>query len=211
MSNNLSILGASGHGKIVLSAAVKSGFNVTAFYDDNITSRGDVLHSIPIKDKIKYFKPNLGELAFIGIGDNQVRFSIASDLGDIRWAIIIHPASYVDPSVKVGAASLICAGVAMQIDTTVGIHSILNTNASVDHDCLIGDFVHIAPGVNISGNVTVGDGTMIGVGASIIPNISIGKNCIVGAGSVVINNVPDNSIVVGCPAKVIKSKVSVRG
>ncbi|AKP03934.1 DapH/DapD/GlmU-related protein [Companilactobacillus pabuli] len=44
----------------------------------------------------------------------------------------------------------------------------------------------------------------IGAGAIVLPGITIGKNSIVGAGSVVTKDVPDNAVVVGNPAKVIK-------
>lgn len=45
----------------------------------------------------------------------------------------------------------------------------------------------------------------IGAGATILPGITIGENSVVGAGSVVTKDVPDNSIVVGNPARVIKN------
>ena len=44
----------------------------------------------------------------------------------------------------------------------------------------------------------------IGAGAIILPGVTIGKNAIVGAGSLVTRNVPDNTVVVGNPAKVIR-------
>lgn len=49
------------------------------------------------------------------------------------------------------------------------------------------------------------EGAQVGVGASIKQNITIGKWSIVGAGAVVINDVPDNVVVVGNPAKIIKN------
>lgn len=47
-------------------------------------------------------------------------------------------------------------------------------------------------------------GASIGANATILPNITIGKNAMIGAGSVVVSDVPDNAIVVGNPAKIIK-------
>lgn len=44
----------------------------------------------------------------------------------------------------------------------------------------------------------------IGAGASILPGVTIGENAIVGTGSVVTKDVPDNAVVVGVPAKVVK-------
>jgi acetyltransferase-like isoleucine patch superfamily enzyme len=50
------------------------------------------------------------------------------------------------------------------------------------------------------------DGASIGTGATILGGIRIGKNAIVGAGAVVTKNVPENAVVVGNPAKIIKYK-----
>lgn len=56
----------------------------------------------------------------------------------------------------------------------------------------------------INKNVYVGDGTWIGQNVCILPGVKIGKKCIVGAGSVVTKSIPDYSVAVGNPAKVIK-------
>jgi acetyltransferase EpsM len=86
----------------------------------------------------------------------------------------------------------------------IGKHSIINTNATIEHDCILKDFTHVSPGCSISGNVTIGEGSHVGTGACIIPGIKIGKWCIIGAGCVVIKDVPDYSVVVGNPGKIIK-------
>ena len=52
--------------------------------------------------------------------------------------------------------------------------------------------------------VKVHEGTHIGAGATILPNISIGKWCVIGAGAVITQNLPDYSLVVGVPGKVIR-------
>jgi carbonic anhydrase/acetyltransferase-like protein (isoleucine patch superfamily) len=52
----------------------------------------------------------------------------------------------------------------------------------------------------------IGDGTMIGIQAIVMNGAQIGKNCIVGAGAVVTEGkvFPDNVLIVGCPAKVVR-------
>lgn len=57
-----------------------------------------------------------------------------------------------------------------------------------------------------SGELSIGNGCWIGNGAKIVRNVYIGNNVIIGAGSVVINDVPDNAVVVGVPAKIIKMR-----
>ena len=57
----------------------------------------------------------------------------------------------------------------------------------------------------LTGNeVSIGDGCWIGEKVIILPGVKIGKKCVIGAGSVVTKSVPDFSIAVGNPAKVIK-------
>lgn len=55
-----------------------------------------------------------------------------------------------------------------------------------------------------TGSVNIGEGCWIGEGVKILPNVNIGKKCIIAAGAIVTKNVPDYSIAIGTPAKVIK-------
>lgn len=53
------------------------------------------------------------------------------------------------------------------------------------------------------GAIHIGDNVYIGMGAYVMPGTRIGNNCIIGAGCVVTKDIPDNSVVVGVPGKVI--------
>lgn len=55
------------------------------------------------------------------------------------------------------------------------------------------------------GKVIIKDGAHIGIGAIIMPGVTIGKGAIIGAGAVVTKDIPDYSVAVGIPAKVIKT------
>lgn len=55
------------------------------------------------------------------------------------------------------------------------------------------------------GRVRIGDNVFIGANSLILPNVQIGNNVIIGADSVVTRNVPDNVVVAGNPARIIKS------
>lgn len=55
------------------------------------------------------------------------------------------------------------------------------------------------------GKIYVGEHTFIGTGVIIMPGVTIGKRCVIGAGAVVTRDIPDNSVAVGVPAKVIST------
>ncbi len=83
-------------------------------------------------------------------------------------------------------------------------HSVLHTDPgfplTVGADCTIGH------GVILHG-CTIGDGCLIGMGAIILNGAKIGKNCLVGAGALVTEGkeFPDGSMIIGSPAKLVKT------
>ena len=68
----------------------------------------------------------------------------------------------------------------------------------------MGDFVEISPGVVLLGRCEVGSYTHIGANATILPGLKLGQHVIIGAGSVVTKDVPNNCMMVGVPAKLVK-------
>lgn len=78
----------------------------------------------------------------------------------------------------------------------------------VNSKAKIGKNLTIYPGVTVgaskSGVPTIGDNVFLGLGSKVFGDVTIGNNVIVAPNAVVVKNVPDNSIVAGVPAKVIK-------
>ena len=89
-------------------------------------------------------------------------------------------------------------------NSKIGNFCLINRAATIGHDVELEEGSTIAPGVVVAGLVKVGCRTTIGIGATIIEKIYVGKDSIVGAGSVVLEDVPDEVVVVGIPAKVLR-------
>jgi sugar O-acyltransferase (sialic acid O-acetyltransferase NeuD family) len=194
------LYGASGHGKVIIEILENSGIIIDGLFDDNPEISNLLGYKCSLFDRNRTIKTSL----IISIGNNKTRKLVAERIGKLLFGNAIDVKASISKRSVIGHGCAIMPGVSINSGTVICNHVIVNTNAGVDHDCLIEDFVHISPGSSISGNVHIGEGSQIGAGASIIPNILIGKWCIVGAGCVIIRDVPDYSVVVGNPGKIIK-------
>jgi acetyltransferase EpsM len=208
LENELIIVGAGGHAKVVLDVALANNVTVLGFLDDHATVAPDpryqLFGTVNMLEDLMVRHPS--SQVFIAIGDNRVRRQIDRDLlkGRRVAPALIHPFGCVSSSAQFGNGAILMPGVVVNAGTRVGRHAILNTSCSVDHDCSIGDYAHISPGAHLAGAVTVGEGCHVGTGASVIPGVRIGDWAVIGAGAVVTTDIPPRSVAVGVPARVVK-------
>ena len=196
------LLGASGHAKVIIDSLKASGKKISGLFDDNPE----------VKELLGYnvfgpFDPiRLGdEELIISVGLNHIRKKIVDKLpGEIRYGNAIHPSAIISEHASLGEGTVVMQGAVIQSCVSIGKHCIINTTASVDHDCLLEDYVHISPNATLCGAVSVGEGSQVGAGAVVIPGVKIGKWSLVAAGAVVMKDVPDNVLVLGNPARVVK-------
>lgn len=202
------IIGAGGHGRVVLDALLAGQeHRVIGLLDDREGLIGQKIRGVPVIGNIKsidtdMYKADKDIGIVIGIGDNQCRTRIYSLVRDKGFNLInaLHPAAVISPEIRLGRGIVALANSVINCGSIVEDNVIINTSASVDHDCHIGKHAHIAPGVHLAGNVSVGEGSFLGVGTVVIPGVNIGKWAIAAAGAVVIRDVPDNILVKGVPA-----------
>ena len=64
---------------------------------------------------------------------------------------------------------------------------------------------HMIPDLEITKPIVIGDNVYIGNNVILLPGVTIGNNVVIGAGAVVTRSIPDNSVAVGVPARVIKT------
>jgi len=139
----------------------------------------------------------------IGIGTGKIRRMIHERLScaGLTAATLVHPEATLGHGVRIGAGTIICAGVRATTNISLGRHVHLNINSTVGHDCTLEDYVTVNPLVAISGGVTVGTETMLGTHSAILQNLALGDRCVVGAGSCVVKDVLNDVTVKGVPAR----------
>jgi len=206
------ILGAKGFAKEVLE--VVHQLNQTAnlaFYDDVNDDIEDILYNKfavlkSIEDASNYFK-TVDNKFTIGIGNPILRKKLYDKFTSIggEFSSTISPLAHIGNfGNEIEAGCNIMTGTVITSDIKIKKGALINLNCTIGHDSIIGEFVELSPGVSISGNCKLGDYTVLGTNSTVLPKVTIGKNVIVGAGAVVTKDIPDNSLVVGIPGKIVK-------
>ena len=194
----LTILGASGHGKVVADIAKLNGYSEIEFLDDDESLT--VCGAYPVVGKCEQAEKVRNDI-FVAIGNATYRKMFLEKFAERHIPVLIHPDAVVADDVAIGEGSVVMAGAVINPGTRVGRGCIVNTSSSIDHDCVIGDYVHIAVGAHLCGTVSVGDMSWIGAGATVINNVNISSGCTIGAGAVVIKDIDEKGTYIGVPAK----------
>jgi sugar O-acyltransferase (sialic acid O-acetyltransferase NeuD family) len=205
------ILGAGGHGRVVLDILHQMGTcEPVGFLDNNTDILGRRVDGVPVLgpiDELQKLAAQSGcDGVIVAIGDNGVRRGLARqvDSAGIELINAIHPSATIAHNATIGRNVVIAAGAVVCAHCQIGASVILNTGCIIDYQTMIGEGSHVCPGVRIAGRAKVESGVFIGIGATIIPKITLGCESIVGAGSVVIEDVPPMATVVGVPARRVK-------
>ena len=143
------------------------------------------------KDKIKEYAV-----------ENDCRNSAVPLLDTKHINARIEPGAIIRDQVEIGDRAVIMMG------AIINIGAVLGGRATVGKHCHVGAGAVLAGVIEPASAtpVIVEDNVLIGANAVVIEGVHIGKNAVVAAGAVVIEDVPENAVVAGCPARVIKQK-----
>lgn len=199
MSKKLVIIGASGHGKVIADIALKLGYEIVGFLDDNDSLKE--ICGFPVlgsTQNVYEYKENCEFV--IAIGNSEIREKIATTY-DVKWATLIHPTAVLGINVQIGEGTVIMANAVINPCASVGRHCIINTGAIVEHDNDLADYVHISPNAILAGTVCIGKSVHIGVGSCVKNNVTIKEKVVVGAGAAVVKDIIEDGVYVGVPAR----------
>ncbi len=126
----------------------------------------------------------------------------------------IEPGAIIRDQVSIGKNAVIMMGAVINIGAVIGEGTMIDMGAILGGRATVGNHCHIGAGAVLAGviepasatPVIIEDEVLIGANAVVIEGVHVGRNAVVAAGAVVIEDVPENAVVAGCPARVIKMK-----
>lgn len=126
----------------------------------------------------------------------------------------IEPGAIIREQVEIGDGAIVMMGAIVNIGAVIGAGTMIDMGCVLGGRATVGKHCHIGAGTVLAGvvepasatPVVVEDDVMIGANAVVLEGVRVGKGSVVAAGAVVIEDVPQNVVVAGCPAKVIKVK-----
>lgn len=207
MKQNCIIIGAGTYGQ-VYAEYLKDSYNVIAFYDDDESLHNSKVNGIEVAGKVidALSLPKTTAI-FVPIGNNPIRVKILRQFEDNGYDIpsYIHPQTIIHPSVKIGKAVYILPGSNVMPLSVIGNYSMISMGVNIAHHTIIEDACFFSQGSNIGASILLKTLAYVGISATLMTGLkTIGRNSLIGAGAVVIKDVPENAVMAGVPAKVIK-------
>lgn len=203
------IIGAGTYGQ-VYAEYLKDFYLVTGFYDDDLSLQNREIGGIKVKGSVdEALKNEKGCAVFIPIGNNPVRLSLFERFIDAGFELpsFIHPNTMIHESVNIGKSVYILPGTHIMPLTSIGDFTMISMGVNIAHHNMIEKGCFFSQGTNVGASMHIKELAYVGIGATLMTGVKeIGSDCLVGAGAVVIKNVPNNAIMAGVPAKILRYK-----
>ena len=125
----------------------------------------------------------------------------------------IEPGAVIREHVTIGDNSVIMMGAIINIGAEIGPGTMIDMGAILGGRATVGKNSHIGAGAVLAGviepassePVRIGDNVLVGANAVVIEGVQVGSGSVVAAGAIVTQDVPENVVVAGVPARIIKA------
>lgn len=207
------IIGAGTYGEVYLAYLLEAGVEIVGFLDDNKELHGKKVRDIPVlggTDLLESLKQTMQvEAVYCPIGNNKLRvkFLTKASLLGYKTPNYIHPSVVMSPDVKIGEGVYILLGTHVMPHVVIEDYVMVSMGVNIAHHSVLQQGTFVSTGVNFGASIVARAYSYIGISSTVMTGLKeLGENCLVGAGAVVIKDVPDNAVVAGVPAKVLRYK-----
>jgi sugar O-acyltransferase (sialic acid O-acetyltransferase NeuD family) len=207
---NAIIVGAGTYGQ-VYTEYLKNTYNIIGYIDDNESLIGEKINNIEVLGDRKFLFNHIDKNTsiFVPIGNNEIRVDLLQQLTNMGFSTpsFIHPNTIIHDSVQMGKAVYILPGTNIMPCSILKSYIMISVGVNISHHAIIEDGCFFSFGTNIGASIHIQSQTYIGISSTIMTGVkNIGKNTLIGAGAVVIKDIPDNAVVAGVPAKILRFK-----
>ncbi len=212
------ILGGSGAGMVAATVALRMPeVEFLGFLNDNIGPGGTVgdYGKLPVLGKTDEVEKYMKEkdvyffVAYEGIRDPYKSYAAWKNLiiPRDRYINLIDPNAVIpDGFVKIGVGVLAAPFVQISPDTEISDNVMLLGNAFVGHNSFIGEFSHVTTNSVVGAYAHIGKGVTVGMNSTVLGRVHVGDFTLIGAGAVVTKDMPENVIIAGNPAKILRER-----
>lgn len=205
------IIGAGTYGQVYAEYLDEvSRYEVSGFLDDDPAKAGTSIRGVPVLGPTEALD-RLGDQGihnvFAPIGNNRRRVELleeARSLG-LKTPCFIHPSNHLHRSIQVGDGVYILEGCHVMPLTVFEDYAMVSAGVNVAHHVTVGRGAFLSQGSNVGASLEIGAFAFVGIASVIMTGVKrVGRDSVVGAGAVVIRDVPDDTVVVGNPAKPLR-------
>jgi len=171
MKPRIILIGAGGHGKVLIDAITLQGkYEIVGFVDSALSVGSEICENYKVilsQNELSKLN-NVADFFIIAIGNNSIREKLYYEAQKyIKPATIIHPSAIIGSSVSIEEGSVVLANTVINTYSSVGKNTIVNTAAIIDHECKIGSHVHLSIGTLVGSNSIITDNTTTQIGQHI--------------------------------------------
>ena len=190
--------------------------NMNAIDFSNVMSFGDQYHQIVFGEIVEIDKILTNFKLYITehVLEYDRRNSAIPLLDITKIQARIEPGAIIREHATIGKDAVIMMNSTINIGAVIGERTMIDMNAVVGARAVIGKNCHIGAGAVVAGvleppsktPVIIEDDVLVGANAVILEGVRVGRNSVVAAGAIVTVDVPENVVVAGSPARIIKNK-----